>query len=367
MARLVQSSPALSRFSPEHRQTPKLGLGLAPFSHTLKFMSGLAQPDLHPSVSVYAPARLHMGFLDLGGSLGRRFGSIGVGINEIATHLTISPADWLKVTGPGLERASKAVEKFCLAQGLNTALSLQIHQAIPEHVGLGSGTQLELAVGMGLARYFGLNLTVRDIAQTIERGARSGIGIAVFEQGGLVVDGGRGPDTLTPPLISRMEIPEHWRFILAFDRRGQGLHGKAEVEAFNMLPVFPVSQTQRLCHLLLMQALPALAEGDIRGFGTVITDLQNTVGDHFAPAQGGRFTSPEVAEAMQWLESQGAVGIGQTSWGPTGFCLIEHPQQAQTLSELAQLRFEQVQFSVVSARNRGAEILTLPANGNQRD
>lgn len=330
-------------------------------------MPGSTHPD-HPSaVSVYAPARLHMGFLDLGGSLGRRFGSIGVGINEIATHITITAANRLTLAGPGQARASKAVEKFCLAQGLNTALSLHIHQAIPEHVGLGSGTQLELAVGMGLARFFGLNLTVRDIAQTIERGARSGIGIAVFEQGGLVVDGGRGPDTLTPPLISRMEIPEQWRFILAFDRRGQGLHGKAEVDAFNSLPAFPVAQTQRLCHLLLMQGLPALAEGDIRGFGAVITDLQNTVGDHFAPAQGGRFTSSEVAKAMQWLESQGAVGIGQTSWGPTGFCLIDNPQQAQSLADLAQLRFEQVEFSVVSARNRGAEILPVPVNENLRN
>jgi predicted sugar kinase len=55
-----------------------------------------------------------------------------------------------------------------------------------------------------------------------ERGARSGIGIATFEQGGLVVDGGRGKQTLTPPVISRMTVPDDWRFILVFDQRGQG-------------------------------------------------------------------------------------------------------------------------------------------------
>ena len=325
-------------------------------------MPGIQASDHHYSVSVFAPARLHMGFIDLGGSLGRRFGSIGVGINEIDTRLSLTAASDLQTEGPCHGRAAKAARKFAQALGLDCRVAIRIHEAIPEHVGLGSGTQLDLAVGMGLARFHGLALGVRDIAKTIERGARSGIGIAVFEQGGLVVDGGRGPDTETPPLISRMEIPSSWRFILAFDRRGQGLHGKQEVEAFNDLPPFPVGQTQRLCHLLMMRALPALAEGDIQGFGSVITDLQNTVGDHFAPAQGGRFTSPDVAQAMAWLEAQGAVGIGQTSWGPTGFCLLETPERAEELAGQARQRFGGVDFLVATARNRGAEILpeTVP-------
>jgi beta-RFAP synthase len=319
-------------------------------------------PDAHSndhcySVSVFAPARLHMGFIDLGGSLGRKFGSIGVGINEIATRLSISAADTLTWAGPCAERAAKAAQKFAEYHGLDSRVAIRIHAAIPEHIGLGSGTQLDLAVGMGLARFHRLDLGVRDIAKAIERGTRSGIGIAVFEQGGLVVDGGRGANTVTPPLIARMEIPESWRFVLVFDRRGQGLHGMQEVEAFSTLPVFPASETARLCHLLMMQALPALAEGDIRGFGAVITELQNAVGDHFAPAQGGRFTSPEVAAAMAWMEAQGAVGIGQTSWGPTGFCLLDNPQLAAELAGMASQRFDGLDFLVATARNRGAEVL----------
>jgi len=320
-------------------------------------MPGVHPSDHYYSVRVFAPARLHMGFIDLGGSLGRRFGSIGVGINEIATRLSITAAPDLQADGLCHERAAKAARKFAQAQGVDCRVAIRIHEAIPEHVGLGSGTQLDLAVGMGLARFHGLALGVRDIAKTIERGARSGIGIAVFEQGGLVVDGGRGPDTETPPLISRMEIPSDWRFILSLDRRGQGLHGKQEVEAFSKLPPFPATETARLCHLLMMQALPALAEGDIQGFGAVITALQNAVGDHFAPAQGGRFTSPDVAAAMAWLERQGAVAIGQTSWGPTGFCLLGSPARAETLASEARQRFDGVDFLVATARNHGAEVL----------
>ena len=313
--------------------------------------------DHQYSVSVFAPARLHMGFIDLGGTLGRQFGSIGVGINEIATRLSISASDRLEVHGLCSERAVKVATKIAATLGMDIRVCVRIHEAVPEHIGLGSGTQLALAVGMGMAHFHGLDLGVRDIAKAIERGGRSGIGIAVFEQGGLVVDGGRGVATATPPLLSRMEIPQDWRFILGFDRRGQGLHGKQEVEAFKTLPLFPVVETARLCHLLLMQALPALAEGDINGFGAVITDLQNSVGDHFAPVQGGRFTSPEVGMAMAWLQQNGAVGVGQTSWGPTGFCMVATPERATELSAQARLRFDGLDFLVASARNRGAEIL----------
>ena len=320
-------------------------------------MAGDLPFDHQYSVSVFAPARLHMGFIDLGGTLGRQFGSIGVGVNEIATRLSISGADELNATGPSCERAVKYARKIAEKLGVDCSLSIRIHEAIPEHIGLGSGTQLALAVGMGMARYRGLELGVRDIAKLIQRGGRSGIGIAVFEQGGLVVDGGRGAGTATPPLLSRMEIPPAWRFILVFDRRGQGLHGKQEVEAFKTLPPFPVAETARLCHLLMMQALPALAEGDIKGFGAVITELQNAVGDHFAPAQGGRFTSPVVGMALDWLQQQGAVGLGQTSWGPTGFCMVENPEQALSLSSLVGQRFDGLDFLVATARNQGAEIL----------
>jgi beta-RFAP synthase len=319
------------------------------------------------SVAVAAPARLHMGFLDLGGNLGRRFGSIGVGINEIATRLTISPASELRAKGLETERTLKAARRFGEATGIQCRTLICVDETIPGHVGLGSGTQLALAVGMGLARYHGLDLSVRQIASTIERGARSGIGIAVFEQGGFIVDGGRGPNTTTPPLISRLEVPEAWRFILVFDERGQGLHGSGEIRAFEQLPPFPLSETQRLSHLLLMRALPALAEGDIAGFGDFITDLQNTVGDHFAPAQGGRFTSPEVGKAMSYLKDLGAVGIGQSSWGPTGFCLVDRQERAEALVSDVRVRFPTLRYLIATARNTGAEILgTAQALPSQR-
>ena len=312
----------------------------------------------YEKVTVVAPARLHMGFIDLSGALGRHFGSIGVALNDINTHITITSSTILTVNGPCAERATKAARRLTELLNLPEQFQIDLSSAIPEHIGLGSGTQMSLAIGAGLNAFYGLGLSVREIAKLADRGARSGIGIGVFEQGGLVVDGGRGADTETPPLLSRMTVPEHWRFILAFDQRGQGLHGEQEVSAFQKLPPFPRSEAERLCYLLLMQALPAIAEQNLALFGDVITQLQDSVGQHFAPVQGGVFTSPEVAVAMSWLQQQGAVAIGQTSWGPTGFCAVDNPQKAVELLADLQCRFtsEHLSFQVVSARNLAADI-----------
>lgn len=300
-----------------------------------------------------------MGFIDLSGALGRHFGSIGVALNEISTRLSITGAGQLTISGPAAQRAKKCVSLLCEALHVSDQLNITIESAIPEHVGLGSGTQMSLAIGAALNEFYGLGLTVREIAAVTDRGLRSGIGIGVFEQGGLVVDGGRGEKTVTPPVLAHMDVPDDWRFILVFDQRGQGLHGQQEIQAFKELPPFPQSEAARLCYLLLMQGLPAVAENDIAKFGDVISQLQRSVGEHFSSAQGGVFTSPEVAGAMQWLERQGAVAIGQTSWGPTGFCAIAGTQLAESIAEQARqefTHFDKLSFVVVSARNSGGEV-----------
>ncbi|MGR8942161.1 MAG: beta-ribofuranosylaminobenzene 5'-phosphate synthase family protein [Gammaproteobacteria bacterium] len=314
----------------------------------------------HKKVSVTAPARLHMGFIDLSGALGRHFGSIGVALNEHATRLSVAGASRRIISGPSAARAEKCLTTLCGAFNVPDTLEINIDSAIPEHVGLGSGTQMSLAIGAALNAFYDLGLEVRDIAKVMVRGLRSGIGIGVFEQGGLVVDGGRGEHTVTPPLLVRMAIPGAWRFILVFDKRGQGLHGVQEIQAFRELPPFPRREAEQLCYLLLMQALPAIAENDIVRFGEVITRLQRSVGEHFAAVQGGVYTSPEVATAMQWLAEQGAVAIGQTSWGPTGFCMVNGGDRAQALVELARQKFAEsdtLTFISASARNSGGRVV----------
>lgn len=316
------------------------------------------------TVHVQAPGRLHMGFLDLNGNLGRRFGSIGLTLDGIATEIEVRPATTLEYEGPEASRLRVLAHAAALTRrlGLPSGIAIKVVRAIPDHAGLGSGTQLALALGSALAGLYGLDLDVRDLAAAGRRGVRSGIGIGAFEHGGFLIDGGRGSDDRPPPIILRQDFPAEWRILLIFDRHSAGIHGTREVQAFRDLPEFPVREAERLCRLLLLQALPALAERDCRSFGAAIGELQRTVGDHFSAAQSGRFSSPRVADVLAWLEAEGVSGIGQSSWGPTGFALLGSAAEAVSLLEAARARYAAVlplHFEVVAARNTGASVATL--------
>lgn len=310
-------------------------------------------------VSVTAPARLHMGFLDLNGQLGRRFGSIGLTLEQPFTRLRVAPAARLTVSGPDSARADQYARRLIDRLGIPSGVEIVVEQAIPAHAGLGSGTQLALAVGMGIARLFSLNISAAEIAALLDRGARSGIGIGAFEHGGFILDGGRGRNGRPPPRTCRLEFPDSWRILLIFDQRARGLDGEAEKHAFVELPTFKEDEAGQLCRLVVMQALPALAEADAAAFGAAISELQRWVGDYFAPVQGGRFASPVVAAALDGLSRLGKEGLGQSSWGPTGFAICESEVRANELLEELTERWKhepRLSFAIVKARNYPAEI-----------
>ena len=313
------------------------------------------------SVTVTVPARLHLGFLDLNGSLGRRFGSIGLAINGLKTSITFNAASQLRVTGPENERVRGYLQVMQRALDIENTCHVRIDEVVPAHAGLGSGTQIALAVAAGVRRFHGLPLDVRGDAIRLERGARSGVGIGLFDHGGLVVDGGRGPLTTAAPVVSRMPFPEQWRILVVLDPHRQGVHGPDEREVFSKLAPSSDGQAAHLCRLVLMKALPALAECDIAGFGSAIKEMQELLGDYFAAIQGGsRFSSPDVAAALAALEDEGAYGIGQSSWGPTGFAFAPSAEEANRLVEsiYRQPRCRDLDIRTVAGLNRGAHIVS---------
>lgn len=295
-----------------------------------------------------------MGFIDMHGGLGRRFGSIGLALDQPATVLEAQSAKAFSAQGPEAERVVEAAAGFAQKAGLAGGAEFFVEGAIPAHSGLGSGTQLSLAVGVALSRLYGLGLSVREVAALTARGARSGIGIGAFEQGGLLVDGGRSPATVVPPIISRLAFPDAWRILLVFDPAAEGVHGPAEFKAFGELPEFPACRAAHIAHLVLMLALPAVAECDLSAFGKAISEVQHIVGEHFAPAQGGGiYISNRVGRVMAWLEGQGVTCLGQSSWGPTGFAVVADEAAADDLVTKLKTQAPEVRVMVCRARNQG--------------
>jgi beta-RFAP synthase len=311
-------------------------------------------------VEVSAAARLHLGFLDLNGGLGRRFGSIGLAIDGPTTRLSISRSAVARAQGPDSERATAYLDTLQSGLGNKGVYALTVHQTAPAHSGLGSGTTLALAVASALRRLEGRRPDLRADIKALARGERSGIGIGVFRKGGFVVDGGRGAGTIEPPVVARLPFPPNWRILLIQDFSRRGIHGHEERAAFSALAPFADAEADRICRLVLMKLLPGLVENRIAPFGEAVSAIQERLGDYFAPAQGGhRFTSPEVAEVLEALRRAGAHGIGQSSWGPTGFAFAASQAEAERLLEVVRSNraVQSLDISIRRALNEGAEIV----------
>ena len=317
-------------------------------------------------IRVAAPGRLHLGFVDPAGTLGRRFGSLGLVIAGFETEVELHPGEVDGATAfdaacaAELHRALQHLDALRRESGQHGALQLRILRVLPAHAGLGSGTQLALAVGTAFARLHGLAWTTADIARFTGRGLRSGVGIAGFDQGGLLLDGGPGPMGQAAPLLARGHLPAAWRVLLVTDPRLRGLSGADERAALARLTPLPRAAAAQISHELLMRVLPGAALDDFDSFAAGLGQVQQLLGDHFAPAQtAGAYASPAVARVMQHLESQGHRALGQSSWGPTAFVFLPHAQAAE--QALAALRASgaldpALGLHTVRARERGAVV-----------
>ena len=295
-------------------------------------------------IFVEAPARLHFGVLDLRGDLGRRFGGIGAAVPAPSLLLEARPAAALDAEGPPAEaeRVLAFARRFAAHHGIAPRVRFCVHRAIPAHAGLGSGTQLALAVARAIAELHGLSPEVSALARAVDRGRRSAVGTWTFAYGGFLLEGGRRPGADgVAPLLARLPMPPAWRSVVVVPRGQPGLAGDEEAAAFARLPPPPAREVERVAHLVLMQLLPALADADLPAFGAALAEVQRITGGWFAPVQGGVFAPGETAQLVARLGEWGAVGVGQSSWGPAVYGIVGEEAASRTLAERARGVLEQ--------------------------
>jgi beta-ribofuranosylaminobenzene 5'-phosphate synthase len=284
------------------------------------------------AVCVEAYARLHFGVLDLRGAGGRWFGGIGAAASAPSLRLSASRSDVLAVEGEDADRAAAFARQFFDYHRLAHGAFIQVHRALPSHAGLGSGTQLALSIARALADLYDLDARPAALARVMNRAQRSAIGTWTFAGGGLVVEGGRraGSDECGP-LIARLPFPEAWRCVVVVPDGPPGISGADEAEAFARLPKPSEQDVHHVSHLVLMRLLPALADGDLLQFGRALTEVQEVTGQWFASAQGGTFASGPSRALVRQLAEWGATGVGQSSWGPTVYGIVDGGEAASRL------------------------------------
>ena len=300
-------------------------------------MTGAHRGDDDERVFVEAPARLHFGVLDLRGSLGRWFGGIGAAAPAPTMLVSARRADTLEVDGMDADRAADVADRVLAYYGVKQGVCVCVHRALPQHAGLGSGTQLALAVGRAVAELHSLPTEAPALARAAGRGGRSAVGTWTFAGGGLVVEGGRraapSPAETVGPLLARLPFPPAWRCVVAVPDSRSGISGAAEAAAFAELPFPPDHEVERVAHLVLLGLLPALVDGDLAAFGSALTAIQAMNGRWFAPVQGGTFAPGPSEELVTRMIEWGAAGAGQSSWGPAVYGVVQGEERGLLLAE----------------------------------
>jgi len=315
-------------------------------------------------VYVKTPARLHLGLIDMNRELSRVFGGLGIGINYPNVILEASQSNKIKIIGERKELSEKYVKRFLEKYEVQKKFCLEVKSVIPEHSGLGSGTQLALAIAKALAKLSNIEASIQDLSLKMGRGKRTGVGTAIFDQGGFVVDGGKTIDNTTgkigklSPLIFSRSVPEDWRFVVVIPDVKKGLANIKELVAFQEVPIMHSEDVGIICRLILMKLLPSVIENNIKNFGEALTKIQITVGKSFSSVQGGIFSSTIVEEGIEYLIKLGAYGAGQSSWGPTFYGLTninEAPNLKNKMIEFLEKKTGGIVF-IAEPNNKGAYI-----------
>jgi beta-ribofuranosylaminobenzene 5'-phosphate synthase len=294
-------------------------------------------------------SRLHFGLIDLSSKSSRVDGGIGLGIKYPGVTLEVEESTCLKVHGPMRERVKNTAEAVIDRYNLQP-VEITIKETIPQHRGLGSGTQTDLAAGFAVARTNNLELSTSEVAEVVGRGGTSGIGTAVFEKGGFVLDGGHdlnekggflpsaASSVSPPPVISRLDFPD-WNIKILIPG-STGAYGSDEVSVFNNECPIPLSEVQELSHIILMQLLPSVAEPDFGLFRDSIKQIQE-IGFKKRELQ----RQPDSLYMIEELQNRG-YAAGMSSLGPAVFAISPDP---------ISVPYDDIKTIETRAMNRGAK------------
>lgn len=302
-------------------------------------------------IALTAPTRLHFGLIHVPSS-GEpampgvsHFGGLGLMLRSPGISIAVETADEWNATGPTAERAL-AFARRVAAQfpvEVQRPLRIAVETCPPEHVGLGVGTQLGLAIADATAReLLGKIMDVEELARLAGRGERSRIGVGGYRGGGFLWDAGHKSDSSEATSIAGRESwPIDWRIVLIRPRGACRWHGDRERSAFARPrdPEECVRGAERLSRLAQTGVLPALLARDLAAFGESLHEFNRLAGEPFAADQGGPYGDSAVTAAISELRAHGIRCVGQSSWGPTIFAIVAEPwgmlRLAAILPELA--------------------------------
>jgi len=326
-------------------------------------------------IRITTPCRIHLSLIDLNGYTGRVDGGIGLMLDEPNVVFEASnSAKEFKIEAHRYYRESievineKASKVFKALNINNKNFHFHLKQYYPSHVGLGSKTQLSLAIATAIAKLKNLDISHKELTNLVDRGGTSGIGWRGFKTGGFILDGGhdfglgKEKETFLPSSASnsadpaltifRYNIPENWRFVIAIPNVKKGAYGDEEVSIFQKHTPIPKEEVNEVSHQILMKVIPGLLKNDLAVFGEGIKRIQS-IG--FKKIEIS-LQSKIVKDLLNFLEEYGVKAYGMSSFGPSIIGITESDSEAEKLMKKVKRRLLGVggHFYLCKPNNEGA-------------
>lgn len=326
-------------------------------------------------VIIQTPSRLHLTLIDMHGGSGRVDGGVGITLDEPGILMEIRQSTVLEVQGCDTvtrERIMNTARHVLNGVHAGGNVSITVRDYYPSHIGLGSGSQLMLAIARGITEIYGRALPLQELALLVGRGGTSGIGTAAFEHGGFIVDGGHTfgqkgeksdfrPSAASrgvrpPPVIVRHDFPKDWRILLAMPDLPIGASGLKETDIFRAHCPVPVEEVRKICHEILMRMLPGIVEKDLDLFGSSVNAIQEL---GFKKVELS-LQPKQIPELIERLRSAGAACAGMSSFGPTVYAVGDTDMRGiEQAARSCMGEHGGGTTLITAARNQGAQVRTV--------
>ncbi len=329
------------------------------------------------SLKITAPCRIHLSLIDENGYTGRVDGGIGLmldrpnvvlEVSNSADEFTIECNKYYKESVHVInEKASKIFKYFHIS---NKNFHFHLKRYYPSHVGLGSKTQLSLAIATAITKLKNLNTHIGDLTKLVERGGTSGIGWRGFETGGFILDGGHdfgkgkeketflpsSASSLAKPALTifRYDIPDNWRFVLVIPNVKKGAYGDEEISVFQNYAPIPRNEVNEVSHQIIMKVIPGILKNDLSCFGEGLKRIQS-IGFKKIEID---LQHDIVKDLLKFFENYGLKAYGMSSFGPSVIGIVESEFEAETILKKIQKnqKYSGSHIYICKPNNNGAKI-----------
>ncbi|MFX0074167.1 MAG: beta-ribofuranosylaminobenzene 5'-phosphate synthase [Candidatus Hermodarchaeota archaeon] len=335
-------------------------------------------------IRITTPCRIHLSLIDENGYTGRVDGGIGLMLDrpnvifEATNHAEEFKIEAHKYYRESIEVINEQAAKIFKAFNINNKnFHFNLKRYFPSHVGLGSKTQLSLAIAVAITKLKNIeDVSIKDLTKLVNRGGTSGIGWRGFEKGGFIVDAGhefgvgKEKETFLPSSASkeanpaltilRYPIPEHWRFVLVIPNVKKGVYGDEEISIFQSHAPIPKEEVNEVSHQILMKIVPGIIKKDLECFGEGLSRIQS-IG--FKKVEIS-LQHEIVKKTLEFFKEYEVKAFGMSSFGPSVVGIVESDQEANKLLRDVQINFNGRSGHIYLCKpsNNGAKIEFVDEN-----